>query len=223
MSFYQNDTQQHSRLTDAIKKYEDFITSNPQEEEVTIEHFPPTPTNLKKKYFFTDKKLSDTNTNMSASYSQVTSTTSLLATQILAIMESVAFKNSQEITAATTKVTQSTQATQKSAESCTTIQNDLHTLVSTTKSDFEDTLTKAKENIQKFEDMQKNAVTKMQQQEDNTNWLANIINSYQNQFNTLATRQEKIDKQLSTQNNSLIYLQDRIEDILTTYTAKTKE
>jgi hypothetical protein len=92
MSFYQNDTQQHSRLTDAVKKYEDFITSNPQEEEVITEHFPSTPTNLRKKYFFTDQKTLDTNTNMTASYSQVASTTSLSATQISVITESVASK-----------------------------------------------------------------------------------------------------------------------------------
>ena len=62
----------------------------------------------------------------------------------------------------------------------------------------------------------------MQQQEDNTNRLANIINSYQNQFDALATRQEKIDEQLSTQNNSLIYLQDRIEDIFDYIHGKNK-
>ena len=70
--------------------------------------------------------------------------------------------------------------------------------------------------------MHKNAIQKMNQQEENTNRLANIINSYQNQFDSLATRQEKIEEQLSTQNTSLTYLQDKIEDIFDYIHGKNK-
>lgn len=87
-------------------------------------------------------------------------------------------------------------------------------LVSTTKNDFEDIISRAQKNIKKIETMPQNAASKMKIQEDKTSRLANIINNDQHQFDTLATRQLKIDEQLSAQNDSLIYLQDRIEHIL---------
>ena len=101
MSFYQKDSQQHTRLTDPIKKYETHITSNPQEEEL-VDDFPPTPTTYKRRFYFTEEKLSENIHNTSPSYSQVTSSTSLSATQISSIPDTVASKNTQEIKAATT-------------------------------------------------------------------------------------------------------------------------
>ena len=61
--------------------------------------------------------------------------------------------------------------------------------------------------------MQQKAEAKMKKQEDTTERLVKIVDTYTDQFDTLITRQTKIDEQLSTQNASLIFLQDRIEHI----------
>ena len=65
-TFYQKDSQQDTHLTEGVKKYASHITSNPQEEEAQIDDFPPTPTNNKRRFYFTAGKLTTTfNTDFS--------------------------------------------------------------------------------------------------------------------------------------------------------------
>ena len=92
---------------------------------------------------------------------------------------------------------------QEASEKCNEIKAEVSHYITAQKTELDSIISRAQENISAFEKTNKQALEKLDEQENTTIQLCKILDTYTNRFQQLDDRQLKIEHHLSTQHSSL--------------------
>ena len=144
----------------------------------------------------------------------MTKTSSLSPSQISTITDTVATKNKTELKTLQDTIDKSKVESVQAAQKCSSLKSEMTSLVQERKNDLDIILSRASNNIKKFEQSHQAALIKLQEQDEINQKIVKSIDGYNKLFTQFDERQNQIEDKLTKQGDSLIALNDKIGKIM---------